>query len=137
MATVEQPMRDARVMRETPSGAKNRPIWAAMLAMLALQSLAEPTWLAGDHHIHSENSVGWDKSDPPKPIVGGDAKYPIEKNAAMARQFGLAWMVATDHGGPEPQQAEFGNDLSVVDRFPRRGARSDSVLRVGAEYPWG
>lgn len=100
MATVEQPKRDARVMRETPSGAKNRPIWAAMLAMLALQSLAEPTWLAGDHHIHSENSVGWDKSDPPKPIVGGDAKYPIEKNAAMARQFGLAWMVATDHGGP-------------------------------------
>jgi hypothetical protein len=59
------------------------------------------SWLAGDHHIHSQFSVGWDDSvSPPRPIKGGDAKYPIYKNAERARHFGLDWMVATDHGGP-------------------------------------
>lgn len=60
----------------------------------------ERRWLAGDHHIHSRYSVGWEETDPPKPIIGGDAIYPIPKNAEMARKFGLEWMVATDHGGP-------------------------------------
>ncbi|HSG09735.1 MAG TPA: hypothetical protein VLA36_15340 [Longimicrobiales bacterium] len=60
-----------------------------------------PRWLAGDHHIHSRYSVGWDtKTDPPTPIIGGDAIYPIPMNAIMARHHGLSWMVATDHGGP-------------------------------------
>ena len=57
-------------------------------------------WLAGDHHIHSQFSVGWEETNPPKPIIGGDAVYPIPKNAEMAARFGLEWMVATDHGGP-------------------------------------
>jgi hypothetical protein len=60
-----------------------------------------PRWLAGDHHIHSRYSVGWDTgTDPPTPVVGGDAIYPIPMNALMARHYGLSWMVATDHGGP-------------------------------------
>ncbi len=58
-------------------------------------------WLAGDHHIHSRFSVGWDRTqNPPTPILGGSAIYPIPQNAAMARKYGLSWMVATDHGGP-------------------------------------
>ena len=58
-------------------------------------------WLAGDHHIHSRFSVGWDlQQTPPAPILGGDAIYPTPKNAEMARSFGLSWMVTTDHGGP-------------------------------------
>ncbi|MCZ6502311.1 MAG: phosphoesterase [Gammaproteobacteria bacterium] len=58
-------------------------------------------WLAGDHHIHSRYSVGWDtEHNPPAPIIGGDAIYPTPTNALMARQFGLSWMVTTDHGGP-------------------------------------
>lgn len=58
-------------------------------------------WLAGDHHIHSRYSVGWDKkTDPPAPEIGGDAIYPIPMNALMAKFHGLTWMVATDHGGP-------------------------------------
>ena len=74
---------------------------------------AEATWLAGDHHIHSNNSVGWDEtSNPPKPIVGGDAIYTIEKNAQMARKFGLSWMVATDHGGPNHSK------LSMESTYP-------------------
>jgi len=71
-------------------------------------------WLAGDHHIHSRFSVGWDRQEerpsplagwdweglPPEPIIGGDAIYPTPMNALMARKFGLTWMVTTDHGGP-------------------------------------
>ncbi|CAH0271107.1 phosphoesterase [Peribacillus simplex] len=59
------------------------------------------TWLAGDHHIHSEWSVGWDNTkNPPAPIKGGDAIYPTVKNAQNAHKYGLDWMVTTDHGGP-------------------------------------
>jgi len=58
-------------------------------------------WLAGDHHIHSRYSVGFDtKAENPKPVIGGDAIYPIPMNAMMARKFGLSWIVTTDHGGP-------------------------------------
>src|SRR5262245_37689583 len=58
-------------------------------------------WLAGDHHVHSEFSVGYDNStSPPKPIIGGDAVYPLAVNATNARRFGLDWIVSTDHGGP-------------------------------------
>ncbi len=65
------------------------------------QSSAERSWIAGDHHIHSRYSVGWNQEvNPPSPILGGDAIYPIAMNATMARHFGLSWMVATDHGGP-------------------------------------
>ena len=65
------------------------------------QEKPKRTWLAGDHHIHSRYSVGWDsKVDPPAPIKGGDAIYPTPMNALMAKYYGLSWMVTTDHGGP-------------------------------------
>ncbi|MFJ8792493.1 phosphoesterase [Streptomyces sp. NPDC102462] len=58
-------------------------------------------WRAGDHHVHSEYSGGWDDSvNPPKFIKGGDAVYPIVTNAIMAKNFGLTWAMCTDHGGP-------------------------------------
>jgi hypothetical protein len=57
-------------------------------------------WLPGDPHVHSRWSLDYDEStDPPTPIYD-DAIYSITKNAEMARSFGLKWMVATDHGGP-------------------------------------
>lgn len=60
-----------------------------------------PRWIAGDHHIHSRFSVGWDREqEPPAAILGGDAIYPTPMNALMAKHFGLGWMVTTDHGGP-------------------------------------
>ena len=78
-----------------------------VLTALASCSASQPVeagdreWLAGDHHIHSRFSVGWDQTqNPPAPILGGDAIYPTPKNAEMARSFGLSWMVTTDHGGP-------------------------------------
>ncbi len=62
-------------------------------------------WIAGDHHIHSRFSTGWDREqNPPAPILGGDAIYPTPMNALMARHFGLGWMVTTDHGGPNHSQ---------------------------------
>ena len=47
-------------------------------------------WLAGDHHVHSRYSVSYsDVTDPPTPVLAGDAIYPIPMNVAMARRFGL------------------------------------------------
>lgn len=59
------------------------------------------SWLAGDHHVHSEWSVDWDEStSPPAPIRGGDSPYSRSRNAVQALAHGLRWMVHTDHGGP-------------------------------------
>jgi len=58
-------------------------------------------WQAGDHHVHSEWSVDWDRStSPPAPIRGGDSPYTRTRNARQALANGLSWMVHTDHGGP-------------------------------------
>jgi len=71
------------------------------------------SWIAGDHHIHSRWSVGWNReTDPPSPIKGGDAIYPIPMNALMAQHYGLSWMVATDHGGPNHSK------VNVEDAYP-------------------
>lgn len=64
--------------------------------------LQEPDrqWLAGDHHIHSQYSMIWDRNEePPVPVLRSHGYYPIPHNAVMARHFGLDWMVSTDHGG--------------------------------------
>lgn len=53
----------------------------------------EARWLPGDHHVHSRYS--------------DDAIYPIPMNALMARHFGLAWKVLTDHGGPDHSKVNF------------------------------
>ena len=38
----------------------------------AIPESGGPQWLAGDHHIHSRYSVGWDReTDPPAPIIAG------------------------------------------------------------------
>ena len=80
-------------------------------------------WLAGDHHIHSQFSVGWDyDEEPPRPILGGDAIYPLDTNAKMAKQHGLSWMVGTDHGGPEHSK------ISLEQTYP-------SLLEARMEVP--
>ncbi len=65
---------------------------------------AQRRWLAGDHHVHSRFSVSYtlaaDGKSAPTPVIAGDAIYPIPTNAMMGAKFGLSWMVATDHGGP-------------------------------------
>ena len=70
-------------------------------------------WLAGDSHIHSHWSAGYDREqDPPAYIKGREAIYSTPQNAAMARRFGLSWMVTTDHGGPN--HAKF----SMTEAYP-------------------
>ena len=60
-------------------------------------------WLAGDSHIHSYWSPGYDRTkQPPEPVQGGDALYPTPLNARKAREFGLSWMVRIYRADPEP-----------------------------------
>jgi len=101
---------------------------ALLVACMAMPHADESVprrWLAGDHHVHSRYSVGWTppyeewaaqaaqamqpETDPtlqaepqpaPQPEIGGDAIYPIPMNTLAAKYYGLAWIVATDHGGP-------------------------------------
>jgi len=90
-------------------------------------------WLAGDHHIHSRYSVGWDEStQPPTPLLGGDAIYPIPMNAVMARRFGLAWMVATDHGGPN--HSKVNHDHAYPELLESRVAVPEVVQFFGMEF---
>lgn len=80
-------------------------------------------WLPGDHHVHSEFSVGYDSSTtPPTPIIGGDGVYPLSVNARNARRFGLSWIVSTDHGGPDHAK------LDAQQRYP-------SLLQARTDVP--
>jgi hypothetical protein len=90
-------------------------------------------WLAGDHHVHSRYSVGWnDATTPPTPIIAGDASYPIPRNAAMARQFGLAWMVSTDHGGPNHSKVNL--EQAYPELLQSRTAVPELVQFYGMEF---
>jgi len=80
---------------------------AALGTALGLPA-SERQWLPGDSHIHSHWSAGADRRRiPPVPLKGQDALYSTPRNAVMARQFGLRWMVTTDHGGPDHAKLNF------------------------------
>ena len=88
-----------------PRRVSPRLVWSCVLAAAAALAFSAPgderEWLAGDSHIHSHWSAGYDyRTSPPTPIKARDAMYSTPRNAAMAREFGLRWMVTTDHGGP-------------------------------------
>ena len=92
-----------------------------------------PQWLAGDHHIHSRYSVGWDNdTDPPTPILGGDAIYPIAMNAIMARRHGIDWMVTTDHGGPNHSQVHLNH--AYPELLESRKAVPEVIQFLGMEF---
>ncbi len=92
-----------------------------------------PAWLAGDHHIHSRYSVGWNNdTNPPTPILGGDAIYPIAMNAVMARQHGLDWMVTTDHGGPNHSRVHLNH--AYPELLESREAVPDVIQFLGMEF---
>lgn len=103
-------------------------------AQAATQELAQPKrWLAGDHHIHTHYSVKWDNSVfPPKPIIGGDAKYSIPLNAQMASHYGLDWMVVTDHGGPN--RAELALKQAYPELLASRRALPQILQFYGMEF---
>jgi hypothetical protein len=65
-------------------------------------------WLAGDSHIHSHWSAGYDHTaNPPKPSIGLEGRYATPVNARQAQRHGLDWMVTTDHGGPNHSKLNF------------------------------
>lgn len=110
-----------------------------LLLMLGFQhpALAQDTpnrtWLAGDHHIHSRYSVGWDRSvDPPAPIKGGDAIYPTPMNALMGKFYGLSWMVTTDHGGPNHSKVNL--EMAYPELLYSRKAVPEVVQFYGMEF---
>ena len=81
-------------------------IGGAVTVAASMAQEGQREWLAGDSHIHSHWSPGYDRHTPPTAIQGRDALYPTPLNAQMARKFGLAWMVTTDHGGAESREVE-------------------------------
>lgn len=98
----------ALALAGTPALAHDRPVHLVAPSD-APAAPGERRWQAGDHHIHSEFSADYqaDPANPsaiPTPLLGRDGRYEIRKNAAMARSFGLTWMVSTDHGGPNHSQ---------------------------------
>lgn len=94
---------------------------------------SDAMWLAGDHHVHSRFSVGFDNNtNPPMPIIGADAVYPIPMNAVMARRFGLSWMVSTDHGGP--LHSKVNHDHAYPELLQSRAAVPELVQFFGMEF---
>lgn len=94
-------------------------------------------WLAGDHHIHSEFSADYqaDPANPaaiPTPLFGKDGRYSIQKNAEMARSFGLSWMVSTDHGGPNHSQIN--HDIAYPALLESRRAVPEVLQFFGMEF---
>lgn len=94
------------------------------------------TWLAGDHHIHSEFSADYtpdpaNPSAPPAVTLGADGRYSILKNAEMAREFGLSWMVSTDHGGP--LHSKLNHDLAYPELLKSRAAVPEVLQFFGME----
>ncbi|MFN7129425.1 MAG: phosphoesterase, partial [Brevundimonas sp.] len=95
------------------------------------------TWLAGDHHVHSRYSVGYtpdpaNPDAPPTAIIAGDAVYPIPQNARMAHRFGLAWMVSTDHGGPN--HSKLNAEQAYPELLMARREIPDLLLFYGMEF---
>jgi len=91
----------------------------------------EERWLAGDHHMHSRYSVGYDYENLPAYTIGGDAPYPIPMNALMAHHHGLDWTVATDHGGPDHSKINF--EIAYPELQLSRSAMPEVIQFYGLE----
>jgi hypothetical protein len=91
----------------------------------------EERWLAGDNHMHSRYSVGYDNKWLPAYTIGGDAPYPIPMNALMARHHGLDWTVATDHGGPDHSKINF--EIAYPELQLSRSAMPEVIQFYGLE----
>ena len=92
---------------------------------------SEERWLAGDHHMHSRYSVGYDEENLPAYTIGGEAPYPIPMNALMARHHGLDWTVATDHGGPNHSKINF--EIAYPELQLSRSALPEVIQFYGLE----
>ena len=96
-------------------------------------AVVELTWLAGDHHVHSKHSIRWDESvDPPVTIPAPDGgPHSVLEKARFAEQFGLDWIVSTDHGGRA--HAEISLEQTYPDLMASRRAFPDLIQYFGIE----
>ncbi len=76
------------------------------------------TWLSGDHHIHTQYSP--------------DAQYRVIDQVRHAAQYGLDWMVITDHGSVT--HAKIGVDKVNPDIKRARTATPGTLVFQGLEW---
>ena len=76
------------------------------------------TWLAGDHHIHTQYSP--------------DGQYRVVDHVRHANAYGLDWMVITDHGNV--QHAKIGVEKVNPDIVAARAAIKDTLVFQGLEW---
>lgn len=76
------------------------------------------TYLAGDHHIHTKYSP--------------DALYEVGQHAEKASEFGLDWIVITDHGGVAHQK--FSIDETAEDIAATRAGDPGLLVFHGLEW---
>src|SRR3981081_4570058 len=75
-------------------------------------------WFAGDHHIHTQFSP--------------DAQYEVETQVAKAREYGLDWMVITDHGGVAHQKLSIDQITPKIEQA--RSRHGDMLVFQGLEW---
>ncbi|MGW6446453.1 PHP domain-containing protein [Lentzea sp. NPDC055074] len=75
-------------------------------------------WYAGDHHIHTQYS--------------DDGQYTIAQQVGKAHEFGLDWVVITDHGGVAHQK--FSIDQITPDIEKVRRSQRDVLVYQGLEW---
>ncbi len=75
-------------------------------------------WLTGDHHIHTNRSP--------------DGQYLISQQVARSAQYGLDWMVITDHGGVAHQK--FGVEATHPDVVAARQGNPRTLVFQGLEW---
>ncbi|PZF81915.1 PHP domain-containing protein [Jiangella anatolica] len=76
------------------------------------------TWLAGDHHIHTQYS--------------SDAMYRVLDQVQHGAAYGLDWMVITDHGGAT--HSRIGVELVNPDIVAARELLPDTLVFQGLEW---
>ncbi|MGO1057461.1 PHP domain-containing protein [Crossiella sp. CA198] len=75
-------------------------------------------WLAGDHHIHTQYSL--------------DGRYRVIDQVRHGRNYGLDWMVITDHGGTT--HARIGVEKIHPDILAARKDVPDALVFHGMEW---
>lgn len=76
------------------------------------------SWLAGDHHIHTQFSP--------------DGFYTVGQQVEQSRRFGLDWLVITDHGGP--QHVNIGVVRTQPEIARARASNPDVLVFQGFEW---
>lgn len=85
---------------------------------VAIDNSGRYTYISGDHHIHTQYSV--------------DALFKPGQQAARSAQYGLGWMVITDHGRVAHEKVSV--DRTNVDIVAAREALPNLLIFQGLEW---